>query len=320
MLRQLRNIVAAFIGQLFNCIGLVNYAKKRFTNGSILPLFFHNPNEKVFKRLIEWLIENEFILISTAQLVDIIHGKMDLRQKAVWISFDDGWQPNIQNVIPTLLRYNVPATFFLTTTPIESNEGVFWFSLVRANRRYLPSPYYNKVDNLWFIPESERKKIVATLEKGPHIRLPREAMTISEVKKIAQLPQITIGCHTVDHGLMTNCTDIELETEIRDAKNKIETWIGKEVKYFSFPKGVVDSRTDNILKRCDFMMAATIEELLINPQSGDIIDIYRIPRYAILDDAYFSEVICHVVGIWQPFIRRVKATLGFDANKVYESG
>jgi len=310
--RRLRNLMAALIGVFFKQIGLLDYGLRKVRKGCILPIFFHNPYGDRFKRLIEWLIQNNFRFISTEQLLNILNGTMELQERAVWISFDDGWRGNIEGVIPTLIAYNVPATFFLTTNPIESDMGVHWFSLARANSRYLPQPYKNNVEQLWSLPEKGRRKIVAEIENNLHLPLPRETMTVAEVQKIAKLPQVTIGCHSVHHGNLTNHTEAELESEVCVAKEKLEAWTGQEVKYFSFPRGIIEKRIDKYLNKYGYELAATTKEFIIDTKHVEKINVFRLPRHAVLDDGYFSEVICHALGIWQPIIHRIKPIVGLN--------
>lgn len=310
--RRLRNLMAALMGVFFKQIGLLDYGIRKVRRGCVLPVFFHNPYGDSFKRLIEWFIQNDFQLISTEQLLNILNGKIKIQRRAVWISFDDGWRGNIENVIPTIVAYNIPAIFFITTNPIESHRGVHWFSLVRSNRMHLPEAYRNNVEQLWSIPEKNRRKIVKGIENMHNLRMKRETMTVAEVKKISKLPQVTIGCHSVHHGNLTNHTEAELESEVCVAKEKLEAWTGQEVKYFSFPRGIIEKRIDKYLNKYGFELAATTKEFIIDTKHVEKINVFRLPRHAVLDDGYFSEVICHALGIWQPIIHRIKPILGLN--------
>ena len=109
--------------------GSIHKAKNAaFESGRITGIAFHNPNKKFFKNSIQWLIRNGFTFISTRQLIDILKNKEKPPNGAVWISFDDGWKQNINNVIPILIEYNIPATFFITTGPAEK-DGLYWWKL-----------------------------------------------------------------------------------------------------------------------------------------------------------------------------------------------
>jgi poly-beta-1,6-N-acetyl-D-glucosamine N-deacetylase len=313
-IRFLRNILADSICKAFIRNGDLRKAVEAISPGSILPLFFHRPRKDMFEKLIAFFINEDFTFISSGQLFDILYGKMELHSRAVWLSFDDGLLEILQNVIPALVYHNVPATFFLTTSPIEG-DGVFWFTFAKANRKYLPKQYRYNTALLWDLTESRRRDILQNIKKGHYVSLKREVMTLADVNKIFRMPQVTIGCHSAHHLPLNKLSQAEQEQEISIAKQKLELWLGHEMRYFSYPKGMFDERTVGILRHLGFELAATTEERLICPGKNNELDPLILPRYYVIDDGYFSEAVCHALGIWQPFIRKVKQKLGTNPKK-----
>ncbi len=307
--RYIRNLFAGSLGLCFNVLGLVEKAACRISPGHILPLCFHNPDMKLFTEVVLWLEKNGFTFISSAHLQEIIEGGVIPSEKMVWLSFDDGWRDNMINVLPTLREHNIPATFFITTATIERDDGVFWFSYARMNRNYLPEPYRSRVEDLWGIPESQRKIIIDTLKGNGSCVMKREAFTIAELQTLARLPNISIGAHTDNHPITANCTDLELTSEIVTSKNKLETWLDQEVLYFAYPKGIETGRERDILIQHGYTLATIINDVIISPDMLKRLDKYRIPRVPIPDDGYFTEIICHLVCVWQPFMRFIKRML-----------
>jgi peptidoglycan/xylan/chitin deacetylase (PgdA/CDA1 family) len=53
-------------------------------------------------------------------------------RQTIVITFDDGYADNLSNAKPLLERYNIPATFFLTTGHIGSGREFWWDELERA--------------------------------------------------------------------------------------------------------------------------------------------------------------------------------------------
>ena len=84
-----------------------------------------------------------------------------------WITFDDGWRDNIDNVIPTLTELDIPATFFISTYAVEKS-GYFWWTAVNRHRKKLPPEYRNNTSEIWHQPWPEIKKIVEELENIPY--------------------------------------------------------------------------------------------------------------------------------------------------------
>jgi peptidoglycan/xylan/chitin deacetylase (PgdA/CDA1 family) len=67
-------------------------------------------------------------------------------------------------------------------------------------------------------------------------------MTIEDVRRISEIPQVTLGAHTVTHPALPTCTDSQIDYELGESKRKVETWIGKPVRTFTYPFGRFDGR------------------------------------------------------------------------------
>ena len=304
----------ANIAGLFLILSGIYFQKKKnvHLSNNITSIFFHNPQKRVFKNTIKWLIENKYIFLSSDELADILINSKPVPHKAVWISFDDGWKDNIANVMPIIDKYNIPVIFFISTGPVKT-DGFFWFSLAMNNRENLSDEYTKNVKKLWHIKNKEREKIIKNLTAGCALNIERESFTVEDIKKISKMPQVTIGCHTVNHVIMPNCTKMELEEEIKHSKYDLEKWTGKKIKYFAYPNGDLNELSLLILKKYGFKMAATTESRLIDIND----DILRIPRIPIMDEEYFFESRCRIVGLWTDFIKKIKKNIKCFSRKQF---
>lgn len=301
-MRKLRNLFAAVFAFFLIILGFTRRAKaKAFEGKYITCIYFHNPGRKLFARCIRWLLKNNYTFISSTQLADILAGRVPLPAGAVWVSFDDGWKGNVENVIPVLKQYNVPATFFVSTGPIEG-DGIFWWTLAEKNRNHLPLKYRENIDLLWQIAESERKTALSELPKGMDGTISRESMTVDDVKYISAASQVTIGSHTINHVITVNCTPTELELEIAGSKEKLESWTGKTVNTFAYPNGDLDGREAECLKKNNYILAAAAGNKLASSEDN----VYNIPRLSV-DDGFFIEELCHMLGVWQQVVSKLKS-------------
>jgi peptidoglycan/xylan/chitin deacetylase (PgdA/CDA1 family) len=66
-----------------------------------------NKQMKFLKKFYNFVSEND--------IVDAIENDKNLPNYSVWITFDDGWKDNYISALPILKKYNIPATFFVTT-------------------------------------------------------------------------------------------------------------------------------------------------------------------------------------------------------------
>ncbi|MEI6437327.1 MAG: polysaccharide deacetylase family protein [Candidatus Omnitrophota bacterium] len=60
-------------------------------------------------------LKDRYCAVSEDQVVAAVNGKSKLPEKAVWVTFDDGYKDNFTLGYPVLKKYGVPATFFVTT-------------------------------------------------------------------------------------------------------------------------------------------------------------------------------------------------------------
>ncbi len=250
---------------------------------------------------------NHFTFISADDLLMILEQKMQMPKGAVWISFDDGWHRNMDNVVPIIVEYNVPATFFISTSEVD--HGRFWFSEVIKHKECLPRDLQTNIRHLWQLEESKRRAIVADLRttvdcRGAGKGSVREAMTKDEVASIAALPQVTIGSHTASHPILPHCTDLQIEEELRTSKQTLEKWTGKQVIHFSYPNGEYSDSAKRSLLKLGYATAATTEARFGLQTDHP----YEIPRFHVMDDGSFAENLCHMLGIWSSLTARTRGT------------
>jgi len=307
--KKVRKIIANCIGIFLIVSGLFSrYKKKMLLKNTITGLCFHNPKKEVFLRSIIWLQRKGCNFISSDELIKILDKKIKPPKRAIWLTFDDGWKGNMKNVIPLIKKYQIPVTFFISTGVMHPG-GFFWFTFVRQYQKYLPFPYKNNVKLLWVIPESERKRIVDNLKQNIDLKLGKElnkeSIDTGDLIYLSSLPTVTIGAHTVNHVITSNCTQQELNFEISQCKTDLEMWSNKMVFSFAYPNGDHSNLEKKILSQRGFTIAATTEKKFITPDTDPML----VPRFCINDDAFFFETKCQIVGAWGSLMNKIKSTI-----------
>lgn len=300
-----RDVLAYFISIGLRATGKVHRAKRQaFVKGNITVLYFHNPSKELFEGCVKWLRRNGYTFISSKNMLDILNGEKTPVPGSVWLTFDDGWKGNVKGVIPIAIKYDVPVTIFISTDPIE-NSGVFWWSYFGPCGDKLPETFRNDTHQLWKMKESERRRVIDKLEVDCAGKVPRQAMTIDDVKTLAKISQVDIGSHTIHHAFTPNCTTEELEAEIRDSKETLEKWTGKDVFTFSYPNGDFNGKEKETLEKFGIRLAATTVHEHATPASNP----FYIPRISVgINSGTLSEAICHMVGIWGPAVKKLKGS------------
>lgn len=124
------------------------------------------------------------------------------------ITFDDGYRDNAEVAAPILKQLGLPATFFVTTGFIESQQVPFW-------DHDLP------VQPGWMSWEQVRE-------------LDRDGFDI--------------GCHTHTHIDMGTATAGAIREELRTSKQILERQLGKPVTLFAYPFGGPEHIRDQSLE------------------------------------------------------------------------
>ncbi|MBR9776081.1 MAG: polysaccharide deacetylase family protein [Cytophagales bacterium] len=288
---KFRNVLAYFVAQFFILIGLVNRAKKKALKGDfILSIYFHNPSKKEFEFIIKWFNRNGFKFIGVDDLKKIINGSMSFPKGAVLLTADDGWASNYENVAEVAINNKIPITIFIPTEAIET--GNYWFSYAKKAKKlglgYLSSKMLKNV------PNAERMAVITEIKK--QIKMPREAMTVSQIQSIAASPWINIGGHSHTHPILPKCSDEELELEISINRRNIFTWINYQIDTFAYPNGDYGVREINALEKENFEIGFSNKPEYLSAQSLN--SKFELPRIGILEGASKAENICRMVGVW----------------------
>lgn len=186
---------------------------------------------------------------------------------AIAVTFDDGYADNVLEALPILEEVAVPATVFVTTGNIGTGQEFWWHELQRLilGTHKLP-PHFDLGTRSWGTgTESERRVMYDGLVRQMNDATPRQrnewlpqvrgwaemetapndrhrSMTPEELRILAGSRLVTIGAHTVSHTRLAALSISEQKEEIMASKQKLETWVGREIRVFSYPFG----------RRCDY--------------------------------------------------------------------
>lgn len=289
---MIKALIKHFIASFYIQFGFVRRAKKKIsTNRNILSIYFHNPSLQTFNDCLLWLVNNDFEFIDANELLVLEESQLLNGKNKVIITIDDGWKENLLNIIPIAHFNKIPITIFVTTAPLIDGGG-YWWSYIKAGlKRGVTTctiPFLKTLSN------DNRLSIVNYVKSL--IYLDREAMTVEELKSIASSPYVQIGAHTVTHPILTTCSDEVAAQEIQESKFILEAIIPMPITQFSYPNGNFSDREVAILKKQGYQMAFTTKPAMI--KLGKSLDLYRLPRLEVLDEATLNENICRMTGVW----------------------
>lgn len=237
-------------------------------------------------------LARKYAVLSLDEVLDHYRTRRPFPRRAVHVTFDDGYADNFNHALPILARHSVPATFFLTTGPIDSGRLLWWDELgtsllaltgrnpsgteplLRASPPRLgtilgrifahPGRPIGLIDTCTRImneaPEAVRKETLAALaalatpyRNGPPVRL----MLTWEEARTMQREGMTLGAHTVNHTYLDELDDVTGTFEVGECSDRIEQETGVRPRAFSYPAGRTTDRSRAWLERAGIEIALT---------------------------------------------------------------
>lgn len=217
------------------------------------------------------ILKKYFNIIKLSDWIQLKQDGKELPSNACAITFDDGWADNFEFAFPVLQELNTPATIFLVSDMIGTNE-MFWperlARLVNTISSSYPQ-YWSHPELAWLQknpenylfsetpPNSEEISVLISSAKDysdqeMHDRLthienalqldannhPPSLLNWQQVVEMTNTGLVEIGSHTRRHVRLNKQTPAELiKNEIINSKDEIERHTGQTIKTFCFPNG-----------------------------------------------------------------------------------
>ncbi len=218
-----------------------------------------------FENQMKWLSENKNVVTLR---------EINTTPDSVAITFDDAFK-NVRDIaLPILKKYDLPATFFITTGFVETDR-MFWVDEVEHMINYSKSTIIElnlSAKTLFPVLTKEGKlnsmnSIKAFLKKAePKVRdrviedmrlqtgweeekLVENYKTLSwdDVRDLDDMPKYEVGGHSENHEILSYLDDGELEYEIKHCLKTLSKQLGRKVSSFSYPEGQKEHYNEKVI-------------------------------------------------------------------------
>src|SRR5271163_11994 len=222
---------------------------------------------EIFRAQVE-IVARDFHPVSIEDVYLFLRGKRTLPERAVAITFDDGYADNYQAATQILTPLGVPAAFYVTVDSID-NRRPPWPARLRYSFLTSKKESWSEAEGetvqgktsagkIWpLAAEPERNRAfehasdlacqlsgenqdeyVVSIEKELDSTIvhssTRFMMTWSELRTLAGTGHI-VGSHTLTHPNLAHIPDDQMRTELRGAKHRLEQELSASVIHFSYP-------------------------------------------------------------------------------------
>lgn len=258
-----------------------------------MPSYF--VTRSAFEAQLQYLHSNARVLSLRESISRLQDGSLPPR--AVSITFDDGYANNLHLAYPLLRKYRLPATVFLSSRYVESDE-LFPFLKLKLIRLGLQAA--GKDPATYPLPEYKSSAVDAVresagrwwtdlgLQLSEDQRQTLRAMTTEEVRALDS-ELIELGAHSHTHCILRNESRERRGQEIRTSIEKVAEWTGQTVRWFSYPNGERGDfdQADKDALRAEGILAAVSGIGGANNARADLLELRRYPVTLQHDDSRF---------------------------------
>jgi peptidoglycan/xylan/chitin deacetylase (PgdA/CDA1 family)/SAM-dependent methyltransferase len=258
-----------------------------------------NLDRATFEHQMAWLASHCAVLPLAALVEGARHRK--LPERAVAITFDDGYLDTLTTATPVLSRHKLPATCFVATEGLDQSHVFWWDRLawlllgdgerpdtltleLPGGSRRLPTA--TRGDRLlahglvyhaiMALPAVAREVVLAQIAAwAPDVVCDPgcRRMTANEVRAL-EGHGVAIGAHTVHHPQLPTHDRATQVQEMAGSRASLERITGRAVPHLAYPFGAFDATTMAAAAEAGITFAFTCEPRAI--AAGD--DPMRLPR------------------------------------------
>ncbi len=268
-------------------------------------------------------IARHFEPVSLTAILDALDGLKALPDNAITITVDDGYRSFLLHGHPIFRRHRIPVTLYAVA---GFADGRLWlwpdqieFGLRHATRSSIRTPLGDgepldlslrtaeETDDA-ILRLTETLKVVSNERRVAFLRgfgslcgvdIPPcppsgcEAMNWDELRAVAS-EGVEIGCHSETHPILSRISSrLELESEIRDAKENMEQRLGLRVHHFCYPNGLamdVNEAVVRCVREAGFASAVS-SACGLNSMDAKRFQLRRIPLGSSIDPQYGEELL-----------------------------
>jgi len=256
-----------------------------------------------FEQICSWL-KRWFQVLPLEKAVDLMRAG-NLPERAVCITFDDGYADNHDLAMPILRAYDLPATFFIATGYLDGGrmwndsviEAIRRCSLAELNlddlaggvnlgrfalgqaqqRREVIDQVLRQIK---YLPPDQRLRLTENIAERAQVQLPTDLMMNANQVKAMRAAGMQIGAHTATHPILARLDTDAARQEILQSKLYLEALLQERIELFAYPNGQPEKdyspETAAVVKSLGFKAAVSTSWGAADSRDFDLM---QLPRF-----------------------------------------
>lgn len=246
----------------------------------------------VFRALCEHLADH-YEVMRLVDMAERLRCGKKLPERAVAITFDDGYASNYELAFPVLSELGLPATIFLATGFLDG-DAPLWFQQVDLALGKA-SGIEHELARLKRLPdEVMRAEVQRMLEVSSGLPLAEDEpsvmrpMTWAQAREMRESSWIDFGGHTHTHPILARCRVEKQRWEMEMCRDRMLAELGAAPQVFAFPNGGADdctAETLQLLRETGFTSAWT----MMSGRARGAESMMMLPRYGAPESVWETE-------------------------------
>ena len=305
--------IKLFLASILKSSGIISSKLKKQGSGGFVILMYHRiiprsetegvqagmyVEPETFKKHL-FFLKKYFRVVYLTDLISSKEKPVSTNKPFCAVTFDDGWQDFYKYAFPVLKEYNFPATVFLATDYIGTNDW-FWtdrlahilLEKLRTKKIRACSSENSTIEKLIKLNSSFESRLETSIGILKYLRIedieeilselselcdissvPEERAFLSwdEVREMGETGLISFGSHTAGHPILTTLKPDEIKEELIRSKEKLiaEGVVDDPALIpFCYPNGNHNKEIAGMVRDTGYYMAVTTKNGWNNPLSN----------------------------------------------------
>ncbi|GEM_PF-1359116 len=276
---------------------------------------------EIFARHLRYLARH-FTVLSCEEILACQRAGRPFPERALAITFDDGYRSLLTHVLPLARQYRLPITAFVLAGDIADGVSL-WVDVLRvlvadASRtqhtirvaeelvidgRLMRDPEATFVAlsrRILALPAERAERLMVGLRiagQTAHVleRYPEFCLAgWDEWRQALASGMVSVGSHGLTHRNLTHLSREEQRSEAQESKLLIERELGGLCRALAYPYGAWDETVADAVRAAGYLCAVTTDEGLNTIKRNP----FQLRRTMIGDKGYFAMFCARVSGAW----------------------